>query len=538
VLPREVDEFVRPGGDGALFRTAGHGDAATAAELQQPFVAEDAQRPQDCVRVDAENGGEIARRRQPLAGLRLTLRDRPAELSGNLLVEVGRLVPIDLDAQHGASNTSSIVSPVEELDAPPRSAPPADDVEALIEEARRRTRKRRLVYAALILTGAAVGLVAAFAGGGGHAGSPTSGPAPRTPPPRSAEQRVIERAAKRATLVASGLLAPRMGWAMNGLNAWLTLDGGAHWRAIAPPHVRSMGDAVARITQIEFPDTRDGWISATDLRVHDYEERHGEIDRTTDGGRTWQTVTPHDRLPIAGAQLSFLDAHRGFALTVANRRIRLYRTADGGVTWSLVGAPPFNGTIVFLNQHDGLGAMRNLYRTADGGRHWERVTLPVPPRYAGLRTTVDLPAFFGARDGVASARVLDPKTKAQHVVVYVTHDGGATWSARPAPAAADVRAYTFGFSGGTPFSAASADDWKLMIGRALYTTRDAGVHWSVVRARYAPKPPTVWDVQFTSASAGWAIFGVGDGAALVGTTNGGRDWTPVHPPAMRFPKKP
>jgi photosystem II stability/assembly factor-like uncharacterized protein len=72
-----------------------------------------------------------------------------------------------------------------------------------------------------------------------------------------------------------------------------------------------------------------------------------------------------------------------------------------------------------------------------------------------------------------------------------------------------------------------------MIGRTLYVTHDAGLRWSVVRARYAPKPPLVWDVQFTSASAGWAIFGVRDGAALVHTTNGGRDWTPVHPPTMR-----
>ena len=293
-----------------------------------------------------------------------------------------------------------------------------------------------------------------------------------------------------------------------------------------------MGDAVARIIQIEFADTRHGWISATDLRVHN-EDRHGEIDRTTDGGRTWQIVTPHDRLPIAGAQLSFLDARNGFALTAADRRTRLYRTPDGGVTWTVVGAPPFNGPIVFLNEHVGFGAMRGLYRTTDGGRHWEPVSLPVPSRYARLQATVDLPAFFGARDGVASARVLDRKTKAEHVVVYVTEDGGATWSARPAPAAADLRAYTFGFSGGTPFSAAGAKEWKLMVGRTLYVTHDAGLRWSVVRARYAPRPPAVWDVQFTSASAGWAIFGVADGAALVQTTNGGRDWTPVHPPAMR-----
>ena len=103
--------------------------------------------------------------------------------------------------------------------------------------------------------------------------------------------------------------------------------------------------------------------------------------------------------------------------------------------------------------------------------------------------------------------MLDPRTKAQHDVVYVTQNGGATWSARPAPAAADLRAYTFGSSGDSPFSAASAAEWKLMAGGTIYVTHDAGVRWSVVRARYAPTPPAVWDVQFTSASEGWAIFG-------------------------------
>jgi len=107
----------------------------------------------------------------------------------------------------------------------------------------------------------------------------------------------IERAAAHATIVEAGLVSPRMGWAMNGLGAWLTLDGGAHWRTITPSHVSSMGDPVARIIQIEFADARHGWISATDVRGATGSLRHGEIDRTTDGGRTWNTVTPPSCAP-------------------------------------------------------------------------------------------------------------------------------------------------------------------------------------------------------------------------------------------------
>ncbi len=432
------------------------------------------------------------------------------------------------------------MSPVKELlaptDARPQTAP--DDIDALIEEARRRARRRRLAYATLVLALAAGAAAVAThrGGGGGRAGRGADGRGAGRPATHATELQQIERAAAHAPIVEAGLLGPRTGWAMNGLAAWLTFDGGAHWRTITPPHVSSMGDAVARVIQIEFADARHGWISATDVRGETGSLRHGEIDRTMDGGRTWETVTSLSCALCAGAQLSFLDAHRGFALAGSYHRLRLYETADGGVTWTRVATPPFSGgAIVFLNEDDGFGAMRNLYRTTDGGTRWRRVDLPVPARYARKRMTVDLPTFFGARDGVSSARVLDPSTKAQHVVVYVTHDGGATWSARPAPAAADPRAYTFGFSGGTPFSAATATDWKLFVGDTLYTTADAGAHWARIHVADAPKPPAVWDVAFTSPSRGWAIFGVKTGAALVQTSDGGRSWTPVPPPAMRVP---
>jgi hypothetical protein len=82
------------------------GDAPPAAKLEQPLVAQLAKGAQDGVPVDLELGREVSRRRQPLARLRLPLGDRPADLSRHLLVQVGRLGAVDLDTEHGASNTS------------------------------------------------------------------------------------------------------------------------------------------------------------------------------------------------------------------------------------------------------------------------------------------------------------------------------------------------------------------------------------------------------------------------------------------------
>ena len=69
MLAGEVDEFLGSLDDGAAFGGAGDGDAAAAAELEQAFVAEQAQGAEDGVGVDAEDGGEVFGRGSRSPGL-------------------------------------------------------------------------------------------------------------------------------------------------------------------------------------------------------------------------------------------------------------------------------------------------------------------------------------------------------------------------------------------------------------------------------------------------------------------------------------
>src|SRR5262249_42699491 len=106
----EVDQLLGAADDGASFGCAGDGDAAAAAELEQALVAKQAERPEDGVRVDAEDGGEILGGRGARARLRLAFGDRASDLAGDLLVEVGRVCPVDLDTYHGTNHSSFTVS--------------------------------------------------------------------------------------------------------------------------------------------------------------------------------------------------------------------------------------------------------------------------------------------------------------------------------------------------------------------------------------------------------------------------------------------
>ena len=103
----EVDELLRSLDNGATFGCPCNRDATPAPELEQSFVAEQPQRTQHGVAVDAEDGGEVLRRREALSRLCLSLCNRTADLGGDLFVEIGGVGLIHLDTQHDVSHTSA-----------------------------------------------------------------------------------------------------------------------------------------------------------------------------------------------------------------------------------------------------------------------------------------------------------------------------------------------------------------------------------------------------------------------------------------------
>jgi len=87
----ERDELTGARRHNTALERPGHADSVPAAKLQQTFIAKDAQRAQNGVRVYVKYRCNISRRRQPLASMRLPVCDRAAYLRGDLIVQECRV---------------------------------------------------------------------------------------------------------------------------------------------------------------------------------------------------------------------------------------------------------------------------------------------------------------------------------------------------------------------------------------------------------------------------------------------------------------
>jgi photosystem II stability/assembly factor-like uncharacterized protein len=386
----------------------------------------------------------------------------------------------------------SIATPPRPPSLPPAPQPNPD---ALIKEARdRQRRRRRIVRLVLAL------LVAAGAAGygidrGGGNSSPTGakpGASPSSPPtPRQREHQLAQAAAK-TTIGDAALVAPGVGWAMNGNALWLTTTNGTNWRRITPPGLRGQ-DVIARAASVYFFDAKHGWVSAelNGTRTVDGSLRYGAILTTRDGGKSWHRTTPPDCYRCANSHFSFIDSRHGFALTAAQSSSgtfigRLYRTSNGGMSWTLMRPTRFYGRIVFTDPSHGWALTDPtswaqkpccatpigealIYQTSDRGQSWQRVALPTPVAYKHQQKIATWMRFFDARDGVIASLTLDRVTKRQRVLVDVTDDGGRTWAVRAAPLSSEQPQTQDGLPYAS-FSAANTHDWVLFSRLQPHTT--------------------------------------------------------------------
>jgi photosystem II stability/assembly factor-like uncharacterized protein len=208
----------------------------------------------------------------------------------------------------------------------------------------------------------------------------------------------------------------RRGWAAGGNDFFggsrgiisRSSDGGKSWRR-----------------QFVVPDFTFNGIEAIDARTgvavgsFDF-VGGGLVVRTTDGGASWQNVTPAAE---GFRDVFFIDASTGW-IVGAN----IYKSTDGGAHWTRQHGTPSSefDAISFADPQNGWATGFNnvVLHTVDGGANWTAQAVPAPP----------VTAFTG----VTAVNATTAWVAGWYGVVAVTRDGGQTWRREVIPGAEDI----------------------------------------------------------------------------------------------------
>ncbi len=350
----------------------------------------------------------------------------------------------------------------------------------------------------------------------GQTSSPTFAPSPSAGLPIG---QVVDR---------FGLIDAGSGWAASAGRLHVTADAGAHWDDRGP--IPSTWNALT------FADPDHGWAVRADGKA---------VERTTDGGRSWDAVSLPSDADHAGS-FSFLDPVRGYLLMsgLGSRPGTLFRTEDGGRSWTVVAMVPVNlvGDLRFLDARTGwaIGTaepypptgrprLDALFATHDGGRSWQQIQLPPPPGHetGGFPEVYNAPLVTGPASAIL---VVGYGSPVQGVTdLLATDDAGRTWRR------------TATLAGENPFLPIAAFDelhWLASKDGSdpwFATSSDAGRTWSPLANSGLPPTGAIEQLTFTDPEHGWALLSTSTPdrsdlnvpGQLYGTSDGGLTWALV-----------
>jgi photosystem II stability/assembly factor-like uncharacterized protein len=182
---------------------------------------------------------------------------------------------------------------------------------------------------------------------------------------------------------------------------WKSATGGQRWQKISPDLTRKTWEPPATIGKYRSTETarptQRGVIytvapSPLDINKVWVGTDDGLIQMTSDGGVNWHDVTPTELTPWAKVSIidaGHFDVQTAFAaintLRLDDLRPHIYRTHDGGKTWTAITSGIPDGAAVDVVREDpkrkGLlfaGTEREVYVSFDDGEHWQSLRLNMP----------------------------------------------------------------------------------------------------------------------------------------------------------------
>jgi len=209
------------------------------------------------------------------------------------------------------------------------------------------------------------------------------------------------RALRTAPLLFSPVNPRKLYFATNTI--WQTTTGGQSWQQISPDLTRRdsvVPPNVGKYSGERGASSRHPGVVYTIAPSYVKENimwagsDDGLIHVTFDGGKTWKDVTPPALRARPWSKISIMDASHFDTLTayaaintlrLDDMRPHLYRTRDGGKTWTEIVAGIDSGAITNVIREDpkarGLlyaGSDRQAWVSFDDGDHWQSLRLNMP----------------------------------------------------------------------------------------------------------------------------------------------------------------
>jgi photosystem II stability/assembly factor-like uncharacterized protein len=330
-----------------------------------------------------------------------------------------------------------------------------------------------------------------------------------------------------------------------------TADAGDTWNIGRPP-------AFIDLSQMAMVDGNTAFGFASNAHGND-------LYQTTDAGAHWANIQNSLFVGQTVNMFQFTDATTGFAQTSSSGDTP-WTTTDGGRTWSQPAgfrtvpgqiacpaptAPDSSSIPQPVNMFSGnTGWALGALRTTDGGAHWTRAGPPSLPN----RASGSAEFYLDGTHAWVAETVGSSSACSDHIVTFVTSDGGRTWmQGNPIPVAVKTpadRIWGLGESAASrttqPYGEPLLDfvdaesGWLLVISLSaifdgpiktgpLYRTTDGGLHWRAVSEQ--PGVPlnctaALRGIVFSSATTGWRDGSTcpGEPLSIQVTHDGGATW--------------
>jgi photosystem II stability/assembly factor-like uncharacterized protein len=347
----------------------------------------------------------------------------------------------------------------------------------------------------------------------------------------------------------AGLMRTGGIWAVQGSYLLTSTTFGQTWRAGTFPAVSFMGGSLAGPSAVFVLDPDHAWSIARRNVGGSAEPSPtpaGQlfvVDRTVDGGQSWQSTPVSGDFRCDTATISFVDANRGFiicpyasaaAAGVAGPYGAILRTDDGGATWSAVGDATGLGSQFTASDQTTLWSAPDpaspisraaLSVSRDAGQVWAPVDLPglssVP---AGAEVRVEAgPVFWDPSNGAIAVGVHVNVAGGEDAVrFYRTSDAGRSWTVVKASIDFPMIDFPPAAGVGTVWAARTVGNYNFTV------SGDFGATWTSVSG--SGLPPNTQFLWFDFADAShWVgtVFAAPGRDALMLSSDGGRTWHPA-----------